>query len=308
MRLSQALALLPLLLAVACQSPTDPPTSAQHCSVQRAGVLPVRLDRGFLLVPGALNHNRVLLLVDTGAEASMVTPQAEMEFGLDRDARRHTTLHGIGGQITMVNARVASFGVGDVEMMDLSVAVGPLPALPATDPPIGGLVGADYLSDYDVDLDVPRHTITLYNVLGCGDGFSPWQHAVSVMPIRRQYKDLLTLDVTVDGQTMDALLDSGARGTTISVAAAQRLGLDSATLAHDRATSEWGVDRNTLASHLHQFGELRVGREVFHGPHLEVAPLLLPGAEMLLGADYLRTRHVWVSYATRRMFVAPPGQ
>jgi predicted aspartyl protease len=308
MHLSQALALLPLLLAAACQSPTDLPQTARHCSVQRAGVLPVQLDRGFLLVPGALNHNKVLLLVDTGAEASMVTPQAEMEFRLDRDGRRHTTLHGIGGQITMVNARVTSFGVGDVEMMDVSIAVGPLPALPATDPPIGGLVGADYLSDYDVDLDVPHHTITLYNVQGCGEDFSPWQHAVSVVPIRRQYKDLLTLDVTVDGQTMNALLDSGARGTTISAAAAQHLGLDSAALAHDRATSELGVDRNTLASHLHQFDELRVGREVFHGPHLQVAPLLLPGAEMLLGADYLRTRHVWVSYATRRMFVAPPGQ
>lgn len=308
MRWSQAIAFLALLLAAACQSPADPPAAEQHCSVQRAGVLPVRLDRGFLLVPGALNHNGVLLLVDTGAEASIVTPQAEMEFGLDRDGRRHTTLHGIGGQITMVNPRVTSFTVGDIELMDVGMAVGPLPAIPATDPPIGGLVGADYLSDYDVGLDMPRHTITLYNVQGCGDDFAPWQHAVSVVPIRRQYKDLLTLDVTVDGQTMNALLDSRARGTTISAAAAQRLGLDGVALAHDRATSERGVDRNTLASHLHQFGELRVGHEVFHGPHLEVAPLLLPGAEMLLGADYLRTRHVWLSYAMRRMFVAPPGQ
>jgi hypothetical protein len=26
---------------------------------------------------------------------------------------------------------------------------------------------------------------------------------------------------------------------------------------------------------------------------------------MLLGADYLRTRHVWLSYSTQRLFLAP---
>ena len=48
-----------------------------------------------------------------------------------------------------------------------------------------------------------------------------------------------------------------------------------------------------------------VGSEVLRDQEIEVAPLALPGADMLLGADYLRTRHVWLSYSTQRLFLAP---
>jgi hypothetical protein len=44
---------------------------------------------------------------------------------------------------------------------------------------------------------------------------------------------------------------------------------------------------------------VRIGSEVLRDQEIEVAPLALPGADMLLGADYLRTRHVWLSYCKR---------
>jgi predicted aspartyl protease len=223
MRLSHAAVFVALLLLAACQDPLAPSNVAHRCTVERTEVLPVTLVRGFLLVPGALNGNRVMLIVDTGSEATMVTPQAAMAFGLDRDHFNHTTIHGIGGQITTANARVTSFAIGKQEMLDRGVAVGPLPNIPATEPPIAGLLGADYLSDYDLDLDAPRHMLTLYSMDGCGDNFAPpWHQARSIVPIRREHKDLLTLDVLVDGERVNAMFDSGARVTTISAAAAGR--------------------------------------------------------------------------------------
>jgi predicted aspartyl protease len=309
MRLNRAIVFVTLLLLAACQDPSAPSTTAYRCTVQRTAVLPVALVRGFLLVPGELNGNRAMFVVDTGAEATMVTPQATTEFGLDRDRAHRTIIHGIGGQITTFNARVMSFAIGNQELLDRGVAVGPLPNVPATEPQIAGLLGADYLSDYDLDLDVPHHTLTLYRMDGCGDNFvPPWHLARSIVPIRREHKDLLMLDVMVDGERINAMFDSGARVTTLSAAAAGRLGIDEVAMAHDRSITQSGVDRNAVSGHVHQFDQVQVGREVFHDPHLEIAALVLPNAEMLLGADYLRTRHIWVSYTARKLFVAPPGQ
>jgi hypothetical protein len=55
----------------------------------------------------------------------------------------------------------------------------------------------------------------------------------------------------------------------------------------------------------HRFAELRVGSETTRDPTLWVAPVhVVPVVDMLLGADWLGARHVWLSFATRQMFVA----
>ena len=86
---------------------------------------------------------------------------------------------------------------------------------------------------------------------------------------------------------------------------AERLGVGPAALAHDPLTAGSGVDLIAMAGRLHRFAAVRIGSEVLRDQEIEVAPLALPGADMLLGADYLRTRHVWLSYSTQRLFLAP---
>ena len=291
-----------LLLLTACQSL---PPGAQACMVERAAVLPVRLDHGILLVPGALNGQPVQLIVDTGAEASLVSSEAVARFGLERDTTRRTTINSFGGQITMANAWVRSFMVGNLETPQVSLAVGPLPALGEPASPLAGLVGADYLAAFDIEFDLPRQRMTLYRLVACGAGFSPWSDPAMVLPLRRFRRGLLLLDVQIDRQPLVALIDSGARLSSIRTDVAERLGVDAATLARDPLTSGSGVDLIALAGRLHRFATVRIGFEVLRDQEIEVAPLALPGADMLLGADYLRTRHVWLSYSTQRLFLAP---
>ena len=59
--------------------------------------------------------------------------------------------------------------------------------------------------------------------------------------------------------------------------------------------------------HLHRFAELRVGPDVMRDPALWVASVrVVPIVDMLLGADWLQTRRVWLSFATKQIFVAEP--
>jgi hypothetical protein len=44
---------------------------------------------------------------------------------------------------------------------------------------------------------------------------------------------------------------------------------------------------------------------VFRQARIQVEPVHVQDADMLLGLDYARTRHLWLSCATRQLFVVP---
>jgi predicted aspartyl protease len=127
------------------------------------------------------------------------------------------------------------------------------------------------------------------------------------IPLIRHTPNRLIASVDVDGQPVEALIDWGAKSTTITGAAAITAGVTPAMLATDRTGSSWGVDRNQNVVHLHRFEALVVGRETFHNVGMNVADLHVQEVGMLLGADYAHTRRIWLSYATQQMFVVPPN-
>ena len=57
----------------------------------------------------------------------------------------------------------------------------------------------------------------------------------------------------------------------------------------------------------HVFGEVQIGPERLKRLTMLVGGTMLGGGDMLLGLDYLTSRRVWLSYATRQLFVAAPA-
>jgi hypothetical protein len=84
-----------------------------------------------------------------------------------------------------------------------------------------------------------------------------------------------------------------------------RLGLTPEALARDPGGNGTGIGAAPVPMRLHRFAELRIGPDVLRDPSLWVASVhVVPIVDMLLGADWLRSRHVWLSFATKQMFVA----
>jgi hypothetical protein len=55
----------------------------------------------------------------------------------------------------------------------------------------------------------------------------------------------------------------------------------------------------------HRFGSLQVGPQRIQSPSFWVGPVrLTPIADMILGADFLARRRVWISFASQQVFVA----
>jgi hypothetical protein len=113
--------------------------------------------------------------------------------------------------------------------------------------------------------------------------------------------------VVLDGVTLRALLDTGASSSLVAAPGMFRLGLQPAALSADPSEAVSGLGTRTVAMHRHRFGTLRVGGQTMEQPLIWVAPIRLnPIADMLLGADWLAGREVWISYATRQVFIAVP--
>lgn len=182
-------------------------TAGRACSVEQATVLPVRFVNGHILVPVSVDHTPVQLVVDTGASASMLTSEAAAMLRLPPDQHRTTNIHGIGGTVVTRNVLIKSFEVGDIGSLVRSVATGKLDQPYAQDPPVAGLLGADYLDAFDIELDVPGQRMTLWRVQNCTRVSLAWQVPHYNIPLLLYQPNRLVARVGIDGHPVTALID-----------------------------------------------------------------------------------------------------
>jgi hypothetical protein len=242
-----------------------------------------------------------------------VTEQAVQRLGLARDQWVGTTMSGVGGIQSRPNADPRSLSLGGVPLVrrtlnhDTSLTVGVLPGARGEDAAIEGLLGRDFLSLFDLDIDVPSGRLTLYQPTGCGGRFLPWSAHYAAIPVTLPAEEAIVLPVTLDGRPLRALLDTGASSGLLAAPGMYKLGLDQARMAADPAGQISGLGPRVVTVHRHRFGSLTVGNEIIQAPFIWVEPIRLsPIVDMLLGADWLAARRVWISFATGQLFVAEP--
>ena len=115
------------------------------------------------------------------------------------------------------------------------------------------------------------------------------------------------MPVTLDGTKLRALLDTGASASLLAAPGMFRVGLRQGSLAGDPVDQVSGLGPHIVTMYRHTFRVVRVGGQTIDAPVIWVAPIrLTPIVDMLLGADWLSRQPVWISYATRQVFVAAP--
>ena len=309
MRQTRTLSLLALLAILFAPA-------AAACRVEQQSAVPVDVVDGHILVIVQVNDIAATFIVDTGAERTLMDEDAVRSLNLERDQWVATRIHGVGGGQERLNALPRSLRLGSTPLRrrtlagDTSVTVGRLPVTEIAGRRVAGLLGRDFLSPFDLDIDLPARRMTLYRVLGCGGSFLPWTIPYTAIPANTPMEaalivPMLVVPVLVDGRALRAMIDTGASSSLITASGMYRLGLTAESLARDPGASANGVGPAPVPMYRHRFAELRVGPEITHDPTLWVASVhVSPIVDMLLGADWLASRHVWLSFATRQMFIA----
>ncbi|MDT5175253.1 MAG: hypothetical protein QOG37_2504 [Mycobacterium sp.] len=289
-----------------------PAAANAACVVDSKATIPLQSAPAGITLPVEVNGIAATFILDTGAERSVVTGEAVQRLGLARDEWVGTTMGGVGGIDRRPNANPRSLSLGGIPLVrrtlshDHSLTVGILPG--ARDSTVDGLLGRDYLALFDLDVDLPARRLTLYHVNDCAGRFLPWTGNYTSIPVTIPPGEAVLLPVTIDGKPLRAMLDTGATSSLIAAPGMFKLGLNQASLSTDPTGQISGLGARTVITHRHRFGALTVGNQTISSPSLWVEPVrLTPIVDMLLGADWLAGRRVWISFTTRQLFVAEQG-
>lgn len=311
----RAAALLAVLVAAGCaplQQQSLPPRQPPGCAVALAEEVPATIAQNVLVVDAAVGPQPLRLLVDTGATGGgALSEQAVRRLGLNPEPGSVVVTTVAGLMVGAQRVRVPELRIGELPPASVTMAVMPPEASGMLTARADGLLGAEVLSRYDIEIDPEAGRMRFHAVTGCRDGLVPFAEPYQVLPLRFGNFQLLYVHLRVDGTDLLGLVDTGFNGAILILAAgAQRLGLDAAATA-DLAQ---GAGRDFAG----QVVELRVRRAAsvqigaFQARDVPVtivapqagAPPPFVGADALLGAGFLLSRRVWISYATGRLYVA----
>lgn len=274
----------------------------QSCKPHLLADLPLIGGTRTPAVVATLNGHKVALLIDTGASTSIVSPHAADLFHLYPDMNGRTVMiGGIGGEaiVPVTTIRALQLGNGIARDIELPIATNLSGSIDNI--PILGLFGADFLSNYDVDLDVPGRHFAMYRLQDCENN-PPFDPPYFQVPFHNE-QTKIELTIKLNDVPIDVQLDSGASHTTITRDDARHVGLSAELMAHDRTANLMGVDVNKVEARVHRFGSLEIGDEKLRNFRFAVADI--ENGQTLLGDDFLHFNRVWISYPQQMLTIQP---
>jgi predicted aspartyl protease len=293
--------LLANLMLAGCASGPD-----GACKLVWRADLPIEPRNNLIFVGVTFNDHPATMVMDTGAERTTLTEAAVTRLHLRRDLHHPTNTMGIGGPSASYEAVLDDFAIGVFRLPVDRVEVGTFPI-----PEIGGiqadgLLGADILLAFDLDIDLPARRLTIYRARPCADARPPWTVPYASVEGVSMWRDRLVVPLAINGADGHAVLDTGAQRTVIRPEFAARGGVTQAMLDADPSAKMQGASREQASYQMHHFDTVRIGNDTAHDVPLPVARL--PGGEQdaLIGGDFMHGRRIWLSAASRQMFFTAP--
>jgi predicted aspartyl protease len=285
----------------------EPPAVAASvgCGTKRIGEITVAALNSVPIVTLLADGVPVVLLLDTGAARTILTPPAAQRIGAQPPrVEFNRRMSGIAGALPIREVELRSFTIGGVAIPWHRIAVAPTTLPSVFFGPLDGLLGADVLSSFDIDIDLSHHRMILHEKQSCPDAAPDWAEPYVGINTGRSRSEHLFFPVQLDGHSIVAIVDTGAQMTALSSKTALALGVSEAALAHDPSKMMHGATGEQVSGHIHRFSQLKVGEDSVRDPEITVADLNLPDADLVLGFDFVRSRRMWFSYGSRRIFLS----
>jgi predicted aspartyl protease len=291
----------------------------EECQLVKIASLPMSEDPyGRPVVPVTINGTARKFLVDTGGVFSAIGSAAVKELGLrPLEIGSHEIYSASGKKITrFVTVQTMAFGSSIAEYAHLMV-------LDAGDG-VDGIIGPDYLHNFDLDFDFDMHTLNLFSPEHCKGKVVYWTQSYVDLPFRLSESRHITTPMVLDGQKVLAMLDTGASNTFFSMNAARyKFGVkeDAADLEPLPGTDEksdvrfrrrFGVlsiegltVKNPLI-YLHDDAAERAFRRN-HDVKIQFDPQIrakMETEELMVGMNILSKLHLYIAYKERMLYVS----
>ena len=213
------------------------------CSFQKIAELHVVVENNQILIPGTLGGKPVKFLFDTSFPTSLLPKGAAARLDVPvSNITQPVTFMTLAGLVTRDDGSVAEVQQLTLDGMQAPIrdtifrVFGSAETKNFGAPDVAGLLGADFWSGYEVEVDLPHNLINLFRTQDCAASvLAYWSNSYNVVDIRHDgLYDMLP--VKLDGHDLTAVLDTGSRYSALTDKAAAMLGAkrdSGATLAVD---------------------------------------------------------------------------
>jgi predicted aspartyl protease len=280
--------------------------SEPECRLARNAEIPLSFRGGHYTVPVDIGGHAYPMVLGIGTDRTAFSPDAIRMLGLTEDARQASVISGLNGARSTYPYFLPSLKFGTEEWSHLSVLPMNLPMGSPGDvtAPIG-ILGADVLSRYDLDIDFPNRTITLYTAQGCIAQFLPWQGRYFEYAAKSQLQanHRFVIPVTLNGRKIDAILSTGSVRTLIKRADLEQVGGTRAAQLTFAPSGPAGSSPRTVD--IYRFDNLQIGPRSYRNVTLRISDSISDGEDMVLGLDFMHTRRIWFSHSSERVFMQP---
>ena len=277
-----------------------------NCEYKNLSTIPIKFSGNSLLptFEGKINQKLATMLLDTGSGLTYIMPAAAADLNL-RVGNPSSVAHGVGGVASRSVTRPDSFEIGVIRSNRPYLFV--LNGMGFT-PYFDAIVGADYLLALDLEVDFQSMQIKFHKAKDCTTYPKPdWTTSEVVFLEMDKDDDRPQFMINVNGKLVRAIVDTAARYTTLSLKAAENLGITEASGRLSNSKFAVGVGMEKSQRWKTTIDQLEIGDIIWRNKEISVGRLAgsnEKAPEIILGKDFLLEHRILFSMGSRRLYLA----
>ena len=284
---------------------------AAECKLSKIAEFPVTMRGSHPLVTAKINGEDAVFIADSGAFYSTISPGSAAQYKLRLEPAPYgIRLVGVGGvaetsMVTVKEFSIVGIPIHNLEFLVAGSEVGGGDSV--------GLLGQNFFRLGDVEYDLAAGVIRLMQAKDCSHArLAYWlktDQAYSVMPIEwaTRMQPHTTGAAYLNGAKIRVMFDSGAWSSVLSTKAAERAGIKPDSPGVTDAGFSRGIGRAVTKTYIGNFQSFKIGDEEIRNAKLRFGDIGIEGADMLLGADFFLSHHIYVARSQNELYFTYNG-
>lgn len=289
-----------------------PAAFAGACSLGKLAEFPITMVGLRPLMTAKINDQDVRLTVDSGAFYSMLSAASAAQLKLATyPAPFGLSVIGVGGGSASASiAKVKVFTLAGVPLHNVEFLVG------GSEVGAGsiGLLGQNVLHIADVEYDLGQGVVRLMRPHDCDKAMLAYwvndtttPYSVIEIGSTSPQMPFTGASALINGTPVRVRFDSGASVSVLSLRAAARVGIKPDSPGVTYAGEFYGIGRNTMPTYIAPFASFKMGEEEIRNTRLRIADIDLSNADMLIGADFFLSHHIYVATRQHKLYFTYNG-
>ncbi|HEY4211280.1 MAG TPA: aspartyl protease family protein [Steroidobacteraceae bacterium] len=297
------------IFALLCALSLPVAAHAASCELGKLVELPVTMSGLQPVVDGQINGHPEQFLLDSGAFFSSLAPALAKEMNLKLEPLPpNMRVMAIGGTVEMSVTRVKQFTLGTIPLPNVQFLVG------GTDVGTGGIMGQNVLQIADDEYDFANGVFRIIKPQHCSKAILAYWASAGTAYSRMDIDSRAgqTFGATkgyayLNGKKIRVQFDTGAATSYLALRAAEHVGFKTDGPGVSPAGNSGGLGRRAVRTWVGPFQSFKIGDEEVRNIRLRVGDTALGDVDMLVGADFFLSHHVYVSNEQSKLYFTYNG-